>query len=215
MSLDWHIFFPHLDLLLHDCFVDPANPRLFLIRTCYVEQECHGAHNIPNAQTLGAAMINLHDHVQMWCLAAGGLNPANNFSLIKTRRIQSVSFWFSSAAGNLWLRLGYGFLISTSSYFDHASLSLVWHAGGWVPASPLKQREDHACELFCFMHVAWWSQLDLSFSAAMHNFTSAWSRIVGVTKAWALLLLCILHLGFAAGLLDLFLLHYAFCICCI
>jgi hypothetical protein len=92
---------------------------------------------------------------------------------------------------------------------------LVWHAGGWVPASPLKQREDHACELFCFMHVAWWSQLDLSFSAAMYNFASAWSRIVGVTKAWALLLLCILHLGFAAGLLDLFLLHYAFCICSI
>jgi hypothetical protein len=30
-----------------------------------VEQECHGAHNIPNAQALGAAMINLHDHVQM------------------------------------------------------------------------------------------------------------------------------------------------------
>jgi hypothetical protein len=55
----------HLDLLLHDCFVDPANPRLFLIRTYCVEQECHGAHNIPNAQTLGAAMINLHDHVQM------------------------------------------------------------------------------------------------------------------------------------------------------
>jgi hypothetical protein len=27
-------------------------------------------------------MINLHDHVQMWCLAGGGLNPANNFSLI-------------------------------------------------------------------------------------------------------------------------------------